>query len=494
MDKTKLRIRIIDEPNPIELDAQITYINFEMVIDLLNKLRKIKTHQIEYIRYLTNEKSWALLTLNTPDINVNKKNFELLVSLIKKEKPDKNILSLINRVNSLTDSIDREISELKEPKLLKNNSLNLLSLNSSSFKSSNLNLLDNSHSEQFLLSIYDKNIDIIVLTANPLYLFPAHDHPKELRTINDFNSITDSIHQAISKCNLPVVAQFLTLTKNTLKYSIAKKPRILHLICKSTYEIDENKDEKVYHPMLLFENEKCEMEKIGQDMLINIFEENSNKIKEISLFISTPLCEDVFKMINDNSINKFQNLLVQHTTTADISFLAEFNRELYINILDKQPLKQAFNSAKSERISGNQFCCCYHSHEEKCIFKKNFSNELYRCDEEPLLPGNNQGNNDLDINEGNNHHININNKELTKDFPHLYHLRYKCECELNSKKNDFCYHKSNFCQNKNNILFRTKIKANICCCIKDKITGKHNLDDIFKKYFNEENKIIFDDY
>ena len=268
MDKTKLRIRIIDEPNPIELDAQITYINFEMVIDLLNKLRKIKTHQIEYIRYLTNENSWALLTLTTPDINIsNQKNFELLVSLIKKEKPDENILSLINKVNSLTDSIDREISELKEPKLLKNNSLNLLSLNSSSFKSSNLNLLDNSHSEQFLLSIYDKNIDIIILTANPLYLFPAHDHPKELRTINDFNSITDSIHQAISKCNLPVVAQFLTLTRNTLKYSIAKKPRILHLICKSTYEIDENKDEKVYHPMLLFENEKCEMEKIGQDIL-----------------------------------------------------------------------------------------------------------------------------------------------------------------------------------------------------------------------------------
>ena len=129
-----------------------------------------------------------------------------------------------------------ELLELKKPKLLNNSSLNLLSLNSSKFKSSNLNLLGNLYIEKFLLSIYDKKIDIIVLTANPLYLYPSNDHPKELRTLNDFNSITDSIYQAVSKCSIPVVSQFLTLTKDTLKYAISKKPRILHLICKSTYE------------------------------------------------------------------------------------------------------------------------------------------------------------------------------------------------------------------------------------------------------------------
>ena len=144
-----------------------------------------------------------------------------------------------------------------------------------------------------------------------------------------------------------------------------------------------------------------------------------------------------FNMINSNSVNKFQNLLVQHTTRANISFLAGFNRELYIKILDKQLLEQAFNSAKSERISGNQFCCCYHSHQDDCIFKKNLSNELFRCDEEPLLPVKNKGNKNLDMNNENNNNHTTTNKKLSKDFPHLYHLRYKCECELRFKKNDF---------------------------------------------------------
>ena len=487
MDKTKLRIRIIDEPKPIELDAQITYINFKMVTNLLYKLKNIKPNQIEYIRYLTNENSFALLSLTTPDINIStKKNFELLVSLIKKEKPNETILSMIKRAKSLCSSLDKEILELKKPKLLNNSSLNLLSLNSSKFKSSNLNLLGNLYIEKFLLSIYDKKIDIIVLTANPLYLYPSNDHPKELRTLNDFNSITDSIYQAVSKCSLPVVSQFLTLTKDTLKYAISKKPRILHLICKSTYERNEDNVQKLYFPVLLFENERCETEEIDKDTLIKIFEENTDNIKDISLFLSTPLCEDAFNMINSIEAIKFRNLLVQHTTLADISFLTEFNQELYIKILDKQPLKQAFYSAKTEKVKGNQFCCCYHSHKDECILRKNLSNELFRYDERPLLSANNQGN---------NNHIKINNNEITKDLPHLYHLRYKCECEtLKGGKNDFCYHQIQSCQNKENIFPRKKSNSICCCCTKTKIPGRHTLDDIFKKYFNEEDKDIFDDY
>lgn len=68
------------------------------------------------------------------------------------------------------------------------------------------------------------------------------------------------------------------------------------------------------------------MEEIDKDILVKIFQENSDKIKEISLFISTPLCEDAFNMINSIQTNKFRNLLVQHTILANIYF---FTRIIY---------------------------------------------------------------------------------------------------------------------------------------------------------------------
>jgi hypothetical protein len=93
------------------------------------------------------------------------------------------------------------------------------------------------------------------------------------------------------------------------------------------------------------------MEKVTKKQLSKIFQTYKENLKEISLFISTPLCEEIFNMINSIPTNKFRNLLVQPTTMANISYIAEFNGELYIKILDKQPLKQAFNSAKSENVS-----------------------------------------------------------------------------------------------------------------------------------------------
>ena len=33
--------------------------------------------------------------------------------------------------------------------------------------------------------------------------------------------------------------------------------------------------------------------------------------------------------------SEFKNILVQHSTLADASYIAQFNRDLYLNLLDK---------------------------------------------------------------------------------------------------------------------------------------------------------------
>ena len=89
-------------------------------------------------------------------------------------------------------------------------------------------------------------------------------------------------------------------------------------------------------------------------------------------------------------VRRFTQKLVQAHAVTYVGEGKLQEIEQYIKILDKQPLKQAFNSTKSVNISGNQFCCCYHSHPDTCLFKKNLYNELFRSDEKPLMRESNQ--------------------------------------------------------------------------------------------------------
>ncbi len=521
MEKTQLKIQFSDNAQePLEYDAQLIQINFTFISNLLWQLRKIKKHQIEFIKYLNNDNAWESINVISPDINVtNKKELRLLVKLIKKEKPDPKIEAMINKVKNISSSIDNEINELKNLQFMKNNS-NDLSLKSPLSSSSINNISEFSKEPSFALQDEEK-ADVIILTANPLCYRYEDDKIKELRIMNEFNCITNQIYQALSKTNLPITikSQFLTLTKNNFINAINKKPKILHLICKSTYEcnnynqnlsskliqhtsselcneINENKIEeneikekeikKTYSPILLFENERCQMEKITYNILSKILKGKGDLTQDITLFISTPLSKDVFDMFLSLSQIKFKNILVQHSTLADASYIAQFNGDLYLNLLDKKSLDDALNQAKRINISGYQFCCCSHEHDDsKCFIKKYLSNELYIED----------GEESNEINKENIHQV---NQEFIQKIPHIYHLRYKCICKERLKENDanynnFCYHHVAECENKTYILFNNKKEKNICCCQKKNKQIKHNLEGVFQiKKTNEE--IIFNDY
>jgi len=527
MEKKIVKLIINDEEDPNEYLSELVIINFNILSNLIWNLKKIRKNQIEFIRFKNIDNSWELISITSPDINItNLKSLNIMIQLIKKEKSDPDIESMIKKVKNLKSSIEQEISELKEPLHIKNtvsfNSLNL------SKRISSFNALDE---EDLSILPEGEKPDIIILTANPLVYKDNFDEIKELRVINEFNSITYSIYHVVSNTNLPIISQFLTLTKNHFSYALKTKPKILHLICKSTYDTDyknssfnmddkqENKNEikeekpnlnnninnkkeiqKIsYSPILLFENENCEMEKITIDILYSIFKGKEEYTKEITLFISTPLSQEIYDLIIESGI-KFKNVIVQHTTLADISYMEKFNQDLYNNLLDKQTLEEAFNKAKVNSMSGSQFCCCYHRHKNECILKKKLSNEIFRINEE---------NKDLiEENKCNNKFKTI--EEAFKFLPHIFHLRYKCECSSKIKprsfkyKDNFCYHQIADCPNRN--MFNKK--DYICCCKnvlkknnndeknikKDEIGDKHKLDEIFNIYKSDKRNIIFEKY
>ena len=342
-------------------------------------------------------------------------------------------------------------------------------------------------------------LNLVVLTANPLM-----DGEKELRIMNDFNIIASKIYRALDDEDFLKYTEFLPLTLNTLKYFITneqKRPVILHLICKSTYILSEDNED---YTKLIFEddNNYYNSEFINKEKLEKeIFNYNSNpKLKEnvnkIILIISTPLATDIYDIFKNFG---FRNIIVQHTTLADIEFVSDFNYTFYKDIIThpSQKINNIYEHALNCDIKGINptiFCCCFHKHKTSCDFLKNLKNELYN---------NNECN---DLNDF---------KEL---IPHFYHLYPGCsqsptcleevdKCILNKEKQcedlDYpfesfcahlprCFNKANYnflpegVQNKYSIKIKKKYLLNFCCCEEDiKI---HNKNYVFVKDFSKENK------
>ena len=86
-------------------------------------------------------------------------------------------------------------------------------------------------------------LNLVVLTANPLM-----DGKNELRTMNDFNIIKSEIYKAFYEEYYLKYTEFYSLTINSLKDILSnenKRPVILHLICKSTYLLQENEEKHI---------------------------------------------------------------------------------------------------------------------------------------------------------------------------------------------------------------------------------------------------------
>ena len=385
----------------------------------LNKIniKNINNLSFEYIRYLQYE-LWILLEENSVIELNNNNEINIMIkasiisnnNLIKKEKYD-----LIQK-------------ELKNIPLNINNDIKKITYNNNIF-------------------------DIIVLISNPLM-----DNGKELRTMNDFNEIANSIKEIVQQSIKTISIQFLPLTKNNfIETILTKKPIILHLICKSTYIMEEKKEYKNSSECanLIFEKD-LNIEFINKEKLDEIFDSKSElelNIKNINLFISTPLSRDIYEIFNSY---KFKNILVQHTTLADIDYISEFNYAFYENIIENNncDIYNAYLNAlyQNSFMNNTQFCCCFHHHNinEKCDILNNLKNELYIKNEKNV---------------------------------HFEHLNFKCDC--NKIRKNFCYHLEN-CENlKNYNNENIMINETYKCCFGRKY--KHTLEVIFSKSFKRQN-------
>lgn len=335
----------------------------------------------------------------------------------------------------------------------------------------------------------DAPLNLIVLTSNPLM-----DGDKELRTMNDFNIITSKIYELFDNYHYLKYTEFLPLTMNTLIDILSddsKRPVILHLICKSTY-IEENNNDNQFANLIFEQDEdnenksKYNLEFINKEKLEKIFNSNEKikeNIKKITLIISTPLAEDVYELFNNFG---FKNLLVQHTTLADVNYIADFNYKFYFELIDKKSISinDLFYNINILMDKGNppSFCCCNHKHKKDCNLIKNLKNELYN------------------INNNNE----INKLYLEKTIPHFYHLFPSCQstCYNNLVNQNFslslhnyrCLKQSYFAgevEKHQVVKLENKTFYNLCCCPKGKEVEQHTLNTIFFKNFNKGEKLRF---
>ena len=329
----------------------------------------------------------------------------------------------------------------------------------------------------------------IILTANPIM-----DGDKELRTMNDFNIIPATIFNLFNEENYLKYTQFGILTKESFKKAISEKskgPLILHLICKSTYIIPDNyinlgNKESFNFINLLFEQENnYNSEFIDKEKLDQIFSEQKIKenIKNITLIISTQLSGDVYDIFENYG---FKNIIVQHTTLADIDYVAKLNSRFYENLILNRisNLNNIYEDAINVVLNNHTtFCCCFHKHKINCHFLKYIKNEIYN----------------------DNHPKSLDTLKI--NVPHFCHLQPNCPENRRrcNTKIDFCNHwfkcidcfeikLSEFSMKKIEEMEKeekTIFKLSTCCCY-DEDNGYniiHNVDNIFNgyKYFSNAN-------
>ena len=426
----------------------------------------------EYIRYFNGE-GWSLLEENS-FIIVNE---DLTLDIIKIMIKAKILDAEENKIHKKFENIGKEMNKIKT---------DIDDIDKGYFK--------DSHYLPF---------NSIILTSNPL----LSDKGQEFRTMNDFNIIPATLYNLFNENSYLKYSKFGVLTQAAFIKALSNKELdsyILHLICKSTYNIDDEKNnleniESVNYVNLIFEQENsynCEF--INEKKLTEILSkpEIKENIKKITLIISTQLSQDVFNIFNKF---EFKNILIQHTTLADTEFIANLNKKFYENlILNRlQNLDEIFNDALNININPDitTFCCCFHEHVINCNFLKNLNNELY--------------NNDNTAKKSLN--------ELKEALPHFCHLKFECanvdpSCNL---PEDFCRHiyyclksfninieKDCTALNKRNKKggYNNGAKFSTCCCydknkkIKDNI--QHHINTIFStKHFttesiNDKNSII----
>ena len=417
---------------------------------------------IQYIRYLYNE-GWILFEENENIFLDESFKLSNLKIMINATVLPKETIKIENKI----ENIKKEIDKIKQ------------------------NLNDIKNKDVYL------QFNSIILVANPL-MGKDNNEDKELRTVNDFNIIPANLYNLFKEEDYLKYTKFGILTRESFINAISDEQKeffILHLICKSTYIINnnnntENKNSDDY-VNLIFEQKDYNCEFINKKDLDEIFSTQKIKenIKKIVLIISTPLSEDVYNIFNKYG---FKNILVQHTTPANIKFVTDFNLRFYENLILKrfQNFKSIYNDALNIILDEdkNDFCCCFHKHKTGCDFFLNLKNELYN----------------------NNNEI---NNDLKSTIPHFCHLKPDCPDIISPKctvYNDFCVHNrsclshyefGNGYINKNHKKIQQKnipFGYSICCCFLKEEDVKseyndiaHNLNNIFKTNFDNE---IIKDY
>ena len=229
-----------------------------------------------------------------------------------------------------------------------------------------------------------------------------------------------------------------------------------------------------------------------------IFNYNKNpelkeNVNKIILIISTPLSHDVYNIFKNFG---FKNIILQHTTLADVNFIADFNYTFYKDIIThlSQPINNIYKDALKCEIDGVNpptFCCCLHKHKTTCDFFKNLKNELYNSKKDEKLE-------DFKLLVPHFNHL----------FPDCYNNATPCQEKIDYLKNkpeisefklpdnSFCFHTTKCLKNFRffpEIKEKDKIKipdekinlANFCCCKEE--PQIHNINSAFITDFSAEN-------
>ena len=326
-----------------------------------NNIRKIEISEDEFIHF--NKKK----ALNILEKNIKKLDIDKIITIRYFDQEYKGWIKLSDKTINLKDLKIKLLIEMNENneeyKELKKKINQKIKSQEEKLK---LETTINSTITRTPTKI-NNNLDICLLFSNPLIEIDKEGKTKSLKTIYDFIDNVTNISDLIETLYINFEINIGTI--QNLKRVLDKKTKILHIICKSSYDLNGN-------ICLEFENNCCELERIDYNKLKEIFSDYDEFKKSNLIIINTEFAEEILDLFKSLD---FENIIVEHTTVSTINLTKKFNNYLYDNLIfykrqNFKRVKEAFDNAKS--VSKNfpyddfQICCCFHKHKDNCEWKK----------------------------------------------------------------------------------------------------------------------------
>lgn len=220
------------------------------------------------------------------------------------------------------------------------------------------------------------SFDIAILYANPIvFVDPCKKILPKKNDLIDYETELEQFTNIFEKVKKEIRVRIEIANLENIIEVIRKKPKILHLTCHGSFQIENN--EEVF--ALNLEDQLGKLYKYSINDFKQLFHIPLSKQEPVDIiFLSACHSESIANVFLETQA---KCVICVNAKTKILDETAQnFAKKFYQNLLEGKTIQDAFKSSKTIVQSENgECCCCSHLHKDYCKTKNNHNLHVKTC-------------------------------------------------------------------------------------------------------------------